>query len=211
MKRLIDVFLALVVLVVFAPVMLVVSVVIWLDSGLPILFRQQRPGRFEIPFILMKFRTMKNTFADDGSPLPDGMRLTTVGKWLRKLSLDELPQMLNVLKGDMSIVGPRPLLMEYLSLYNDEQHKRHNVRPGITGWAQINGRNSVDWDERFKLDVWYVQNQCLTLDLKIMLMTFLKVLKREGISADGSATMEKFTGSKPQPDTDAQTNTDTKT
>ncbi|MCP5047323.1 MAG: sugar transferase [bacterium] len=195
-KRVMDILIALPVLVIFSPVMVVITVVILLDSGFPVFFRQQRPGLNEEPFVLVKFRTMKNTCDEKGELLPDGQRLTGVGKWLRKLSLDELPQFLNVLKGEMSVVGPRPLLMEYLPLYNERQKMRHWVRPGITGWAQVNGRNAVNWQERFQLDVWYVENRSLALDFKILVMTFFKVLKREGISSEGNATVERFKGNK---------------
>jgi sugar transferase EpsL len=195
-KRLIDLVIAVLVLIVFSPVMVIVALVILIDSGFPAFFRQQRPGYKEKPFTLVKFRTMKNTVGEDGELLPDGARLTGVGRVLRKFSLDELPQFFNVLTGRMSVVGPRPLLMEYLPLYNERQRKRHLVKPGITGWAQVNGRNAVDWPRRFELDVWYVENHSLMLDFKILSITFIKVLKREGISAEGSATMEKFRGNK---------------
>ncbi len=194
-KRILDFIIALKLLVLFSPLLVIVAIIILIDSGRPILFRQQRPGYKEKPFMLNKFRTMKNTFDSTGKLLPDGQRLTAVGKALRKLSLDELPQLFNVLIGHMSLVGPRPLLMQYLPLYNAEQKRRHDVRPGITGWAQVNGRNTVQWDQRFKLDVWYVDHWSLALDFKIILMTLLKVIKREGISAAGSATMPEFTGS----------------
>lgn len=194
MKRLFDMGCALIVLLLFSPVLLLVSLVICFDSGLPVFFRQQRPGWHEKPFCLYKFRTMKNTYDKNGQLLPDGQRLTGVGRWLRQLSLDELPQFINVLKGEMSVVGPRPLLMEYLPLYNEEQKKRHGVKPGITGWAQVHGRNTVDWEERFRLDVWYVEHWSLRLDAQILVKTLFKVLRREGISAEGSATMEKFRG-----------------
>ncbi len=193
-KRLGDILFAVMVLVLFSPVFVFVAIVILLDSGRPVFFRQQRPGWREKPFRLFKFRTMKNTYDETGQLLPDGLRLTAVGQWLRKLSLDELPQFINVLKGEMSVVGPRPLLMEYLPLYSLEQKKRHAMRPGITGWAQVHGRNAVDWEERFRLDVWYVEHWSLLLDCKILAKTISMVLKREGISATGSATMEKFCG-----------------
>jgi lipopolysaccharide/colanic/teichoic acid biosynthesis glycosyltransferase len=195
-KRMIDIGIATLVLIVFSPVILIIIPVILMASGFPVIFRQQRPGLNEKPFILFKFRTMKNIYDDAGNLLPDEQRLTLVGQWLRKLSLDELPQFINVLKGDMSIVGPRPLLMEYLPLYNERQRKRHLVKPGITGWAQVHGRNVLNWKERFELDIWYVDNWSLRLDLKIILLTLIKVLKREGISQEGSATMEKFRGNK---------------
>lgn len=194
LKRMMDIAAALLVLLVFSPVIVIIIPVILLDTGFPVFFKQQRPGLNEKPFILLKFRTMKNIYHDNGSPLPDEQRITPVGKWLRKLSLDELPQFVNVLKGEMSLVGPRPLLMEYLPLYNPRQKRRHEVKPGITGWAQVNGRNDLDWKEKFEMDLWYIDNWSLALDLKILFITFIKVLKREGISREGSATMEKFKG-----------------
>ena len=199
LKRAIDLVAAGAGLLILWPVRLVVAVVILVCEGAPVLFRQMRPGWKEKPFELLKFRTMRDTLGPDGEPLPDGERLTGVGRFIRKLSLDELPQLWNVLWGDMSLVGPRPLLMEYLDRYNDEQRRRHDVRPGITGGAQVNGRNLVDWPERFRMDVWYVDNWSLGLDLKILWMTFLTVLKREGISAAGAATMGKFMGNHPGP------------
>lgn len=162
--------------------------------GSPIIFKQQRPGLFARPFYVYKFRTMNDKKDSHGCLLPDEVRLTTFGKLLRKLSLDELPQLVNVIMGDMSIVGPRPLLMEYLPLYNQEQARRHDVRPGITGWAQVNGRNAISWEEKFKLDVWYVDNWSFSLDMKILWMTVLKVIKSEGVNQQGQATMEKFRG-----------------
>jgi len=195
-KRIFDVFTALIILILFSPLILATTLAILAMSGAPVLFRQDRPGQDEKPFTLFKFRTMREASDSSGEPLPDQQRLTGIGKFLRKLSLDELPQMINVLRGDMSLVGPRPLLMEYLPLYNDEQKKRHMVKPGITGWAQVNGRNALSWEEKFQLDVWYVENWSLWLDLKILCMTFVKVLKREGIAAEGQATMTKFTGTK---------------
>lgn len=193
-KRLTDILVALPVLIIFSPVILLIIILIRCRCGSPVLFKQQRPGLNEKPFILYKFRTMKDLYNEAGNLLPDGERLTTVGKWLRKLSLDELPQFLNVLKGEMSLVGPRPLLMEYLPLYNEKQKRRHLVKPGITGWAQVKGRNAISWDEKFDLDVWYVDNWSPVLDLKILFLTLGKVLKREGISQEGMATMEKFRG-----------------
>lgn len=193
-KRLTDILVALPLLIIFSPVILLIIILIRCRCGSPVLFKQQRPGLNEKPFILYKFRTMKDLYNEAGNLLPDGERLTTVGKWLRKLSLDELPQFLNVLKGEMSLVGPRPLLMEYLPLYNEKQKRRHLVKPGITGWAQVKGRNAISWDEKFDLDVWYVDNWSPVLDLKILFLTLGKVLKREGISQEGMATMEKFRG-----------------
>jgi lipopolysaccharide/colanic/teichoic acid biosynthesis glycosyltransferase len=165
--------------------------------GSPVFFRQTRPGLHGRPFEMVKFRTMTDARGDDGNLLSDAERLTAFGRFLRASSLDELPELWNVLKGDMSLVGPRPLLMEYLPLYSPEQARRHEVRPGITGWAQVNGRNALSWDDKFKLDVWYVDHRSLWLDVKILWLTVKKVLVREGISAAGEATMSKFTGSKP--------------
>lgn len=196
MKRLFDLAFSSIGLIVFGPIMLLLVVLIKLKIGTPIFFKQQRPGRHGKPFILYKFRTMTNARNEMGELLPDYLRLTTFGKFLRKLSLDELPQLYNVLKGDMSFVGPRPLLMDYLPLYTKEQAKRHLVKPGITGWAQVNGRNALTWDEKFKLDVWYVKNHTLLLDLKILLLTVKKVVKSDGINNAGHATMPVFEGSK---------------
>jgi lipopolysaccharide/colanic/teichoic acid biosynthesis glycosyltransferase len=164
--------------------------------GRPIFFKQIRPGLRGNPFLIYKFRTMLDLRDENGNLLPDEKRLTKIGKFLRNTSLDELPELWNVLKGDMSLVGPRPLLMEYLGRYTPEQARRHNVKPGITGWAQINGRNAISWDEKFKLDVWYVDNWNIFLDLKIIFITLIKVIKREGISAEGHATMPEFKGNK---------------
>jgi len=167
------------------------------DLGSPVLFRQERPGMKGEPFTMVKFRTMRDAVDVRGNSLPDSERMTPLGHFLRSTSLDELPELWNVLKGDMSLVGPRPLLMEYLPLYSPEQYRRHEVRPGVTGWAQINGRNALSWEEKFKLDVWYVDNQSFWLDLKILFLTVKKVLVRDGISAEGEATMSKFTGDEP--------------
>lgn len=164
------------------------------EMGAPVLFRQTRPGLRGKPFQMIKFRTMRDAIDTDGRPLPDAERLTDLGRFLRASSLDELPELWNVLKGEMSLVGPRPLLMEYLPLYSPEQARRHEVRPGVTGWAQVNGRNAISWDEKFALDVWYVDNRNLWLDLTIILLTIRRVIKRDGISAAGEATMSKFTG-----------------
>ena len=194
-KELFDRFLALILLVFFAPILVVVSFLIWFKMGRPILFRQQRPGFKEKIFGIYKFRTMTNECDDKGELLADELRLQGIGKFIRSTSLDELPQLLNVLKGEMSFVGPRPLLIEYLPLYNERQQKRHNVKPGITGWAQVNGRNAISWEEKFEYDVWYVENQSFLLDMKILWMTFLKVVKRSDISSSTSVTMEKFKGS----------------
>lgn len=198
MKRLFDVVFALAVLLLALPFFLLGALLVWYDMGRPVFFRQQRPGYRGKPFVLYKFRTMREAHDATGRLLPDAERLTRWGTLLRRSSIDELPQLINVLKGDMSIVGPRPLLMEYLPLYSAEQMRRHEVRPGITGWAQVNGRNALSWEERFRLDVWYVDHRSLWLDMKILLLTAKKVLDREGISAAGEATMSKFTGSKGQ-------------
>jgi len=195
-KYLLDKLFALLFLIISLPLFLLVILSILLSDGRPVFFRQMRPGFKEKPFGLIKFRTMKSLFNSNGNPLPDEERLTGSGKWLRKLSLDELPQLINVLKGDMSLVGPRPLLMEYLPLYNEKQQRRHLARPGITGWAQVNGRNALNWEEKFDLDIWYIDHWSLILDLKILGLTLIKVLKREGISQEGRATMDKFRGSK---------------
>jgi len=179
----------------FAPVMAATALAIRCTMGGPVLFRQVRPGRGGRLFELVKFRTMTQARDADGQPLPDTQRLTRVGRFLRAASLDELPQLWNVLRGDMSLVGPRPLLVEYLPLYSPEQARRHDVLPGITGWAQVNGRNALDWETRFRLDVWYVDHWSLALDLKILLLTLLRVVRREGIAHEGHATMYKFMGS----------------
>ena len=196
-KRIFDTFAASVALVILMPVLLFIATWIRWEMGSPVLFRQSRPGRDGTPFEMIKFRTMRNAIDADGHPLPDAERLTKLGRFLRSRSIDELPELWNVLKGDMSLVGPRPLLMEYLPLYSPEQARRHEVRPGVTGWAQVNGRNAISWDKKFALDVWYVDNRSLWLDMKIIWFTIRKVIKRDGISAAGEATMSKFTGSKP--------------
>lgn len=193
-KRALDVVLSLVAMVVFSPLFLTLSLLVYLRVGTPIFFRQQRPGLRGKPFVMLKFRTMTDARDRNGSLLPDARRLTLVGRFMRSTSLDELPELLNVLQGDMSIVGPRPLLMHYLELYDPDQARRHEVKPGITGWAQVNGRNALSWEERFKLDVWYVDYYGLSLDIRIILMTFKKVLQREGISQEGHATMTEFMG-----------------
>lgn len=194
MKRLLDIIGASVGLILFAPVLLILALLIRRQMGSPVLFRQVRPGMDGVPFEMVKFRTMRDALARDGTPLPDADRLTPLGRFLRASSLDELPELWNVLKGEMSLVGPRPLLMEYLPLYNAEQARRHAVRPGVTGWAQINGRNALSWDEKFALDIWYVDHRTLWLDIKIIAQTVRKVVVRDGISAEGEATMSKFTG-----------------
>ncbi|MGC8121869.1 sugar transferase [Marinobacter sp. VGCF2001] len=194
-KRGFDFFVSLIGLVALVPVIFVVALLIHCKLGSPVLFRQTRPGRNGKPFEMIKFRTMLDATDKHGKPLPDNQRMTPFGSFLRATSLDELPELWNVLKGDMSLVGPRPLLMEYLPLYSKEQYRRHDVRPGVTGWAQINGRNAISWEDKFKLDVWYVDNQSLWLDLKILFLTVKKVVVRDGISGEGEVTMSKFTGS----------------
>jgi len=190
-----DLFVTIIVLSLLWPLLLMLSVVVRLKLGSPVLFRQQRPGHHGKPFMMYKFRTMTDARDTDGNLLPDDERLPSFGRFLRSSSLDELPELINVLKGDMSLVGPRPLLMEYLPLYSPLQARRHDIRPGITGWAQVNGRNTISWDDKFKLDVWYVDHHNLWLDMKILWLTVMKVFKREGISQHGQATMEKFKGS----------------
>lgn len=197
MKRVIDILGASFGLLLLLPVLIIVAYRIRRELGSPVLFRQTRPGRHGKPFQMIKFRTMRNTTDADGYLLPDAERLTELGRFLRASSIDELPELWNVLKGEMSLVGPRPLLMEYLPLYSQEQTRRHELRPGVTGWAQVNGRNAISWDEKLALDIWYVNNRHLWLDLRIIWCTFRKVIKREGIAAAGEATMSKFTGSKP--------------
>ncbi len=192
--RLLDITASVAALVLLSPVMAVLAFKIRRDLGSPIIFRQIRPGLDSKPFRMIKFRTMREAFDSKGRTLPDAQRMTPLGNFLRSTSLDELPGLWNVLKGDMSLVGPRPLLMEYLPLYSAEQARRHDVRPGITGWAQVNGRNSLSWAEKFKLDVWYVDNRSLWLDFKILWLTVWKVVQRDGISAKGEATMTAFTG-----------------
>lgn len=196
MKRLFDLLLSLAGLLVLAVPLLALSFLVRRKLGAPVLFRQIRPGLDGQPFMLVKFRTMTDARGPDGALLPDAQRLTNFGRFLRSSSLDELPELWNVLRGEMSLVGPRPLLMEYLPLYSSEQARRHEVRPGITGWAQVNGRNAVSWDERFRLDVWYVDHRSLWLDLKILWLTVRKVVVREGINAHGEATMPRFTGNR---------------
>lgn len=196
MKRIFDFIVSFCALLIFFPVIAVLVVLITRKLGTPVLFSQIRPGMNGKPFKMFKFRSMTDERDGDGNLLPDSERLTKFGALLRSSSLDELPGLWNVLKGDMSLVGPRPLLMEYLPLYSPEQHRRHDVKPGITGWAQVNGRNAISWTDKFKLDVWYVDNQSFWLDIKILFLTIKKVFIREGISAKGQATMEKFTGNK---------------
>ena len=193
-KRFFDILLAIILIILFSPFYIIVAVLILVKMGRPILFRQKRPGYKEKIFGIYKFRTMTNEKDEEGNLLPDNQRLVGIGKFIRSTSLDELPQLFNVLNGDMSFVGPRPLLIEYLPLYNERQKKRHNVKPGITGWAQVNGRNAISWEQKFEYDVWYVEHQSFWLDIKILWMTFLKVVKRSDISSDSSVTMEKFEG-----------------
>lgn len=194
-KRIIDITASGAALVVLSPVLVATAYKVKKNLGSPVLFKQTRPGLDGKPFEMIKFRTMKDATDKDGNLLPDSERLTPFGQKLRSTSLDELPELWNVLKGDMSLVGPRPLLMEYLPLYNSEQARRHNVRPGVTGYAQVNGRNAISWEQKFALDTWYVDNQSLWLDIKILAKTVKQVLIKDGISADGEATMRKFTGS----------------
>lgn len=195
-KRILDIIGSLTGLVILSPVFLVVYGLVLLNMSTPVLFKHPRAGRNGVAFTLYKFRTMTDTKDEEGNLLPDADRLTPFGKMLRRTSLDELPQLMNVLEGDMTLVGPRPLLLEYVPLYSKEQAKRLTVKPGITGWAQINGRNSLSWEEKFKLDVWYVENWNLLLDLKILFLTFGNVFQRKGISQEGHVTMERFRGSK---------------
>jgi len=197
MKRLIDILASGLGLILLSPVLLILAVQVRRKLGSPVLFCQTRPGKNGKPFSMVKFRTMRDALDAQGVPLPDAERLTPFGNFLRSTSLDELPELWNVLKGDMSLVGPRPLLLEYLPLYSPEQCRRHEVRPGVTGWAQVNGRNALSWEEKFALDVWYVDNRSFWLDMKILFLTVKKVLIRDGISADGEATMSKFTGNRP--------------
>lgn len=194
-KRIFDLTLAVVLLMVLSPVLVVIALVLYLKLGCPVLFRQQRPGLHGNPFVICKFRSMTDVKDKEGLMLQDSERLSNIGKWLRSVSIDELPELWNVIKGDMSFVGPRPLLVEYLPLYSPEQSRRHEVRPGITGWAQINGRNAISWEEKFKLDIWYVDQRSLWLDIKILYMTFWHLLKQEGVHAENNVTMPKFTGS----------------
>ena len=193
-KRGLDIGLAAMALVLAAPVLLLVAIAVRVNLGGPVLFRQQRPGLHGRPFTMVKFRTMRDALGRDGRQLPDADRLTPFGTLLRSTSLDELPELWNVVRGDMSLVGPRPLLMEYLDRYTPEQARRHEVRPGVTGWAQVNGRNALSWEERFRLDVWYVEHRSLRLDLRILLRTLALVLRRTGVSAQGDATMPVFQG-----------------
>jgi sugar transferase EpsL len=198
-KRLLDIIATLIGLIVLSPVILLTAILVRIFFGTPILFRQQRPGYKGRPFFINKFRTMTDRLSPDGNLLPDSERLTPFGRFLRSLSLDELPELFNILCGEMSLVGPRPLLMQYLPLYSPEQGRRHDVVPGLTGWAQVNGRNATDWSTRFTLDVWYVDHWSFWLDIKIILMTFGKVFKRAGVNQEGQATVEYFTGNDNRP------------
>lgn len=195
MKRAIDLILSFTAFILLLPIIVVVALLVALNLGRPVLFLQERPGRNAVPFRMLKFRTMREARDAYGQPLSDAERLTRFGKILRSTSLDELPGLWNVIRGDMSLVGPRPLLMEYLPLYSPQQMRRHEVRPGITGWAQINGRNALSWEDKFALDIWYVDHQNFWLDMRILLLTVGKVFKREGISGEGEATMSRFEGS----------------
>jgi lipopolysaccharide/colanic/teichoic acid biosynthesis glycosyltransferase len=194
MKRLFDLLIGLAILVTLLPILIAIAFLVWFKLGSPIFFRQVRPGLNGIPFVMVKFRTMHDALDDQGNLLPDGLRLTSFGRWLRATSFDELPELWNVIKGEMSIVGPRPLLIEYLSIYSYEQARRHEVRPGITGWAQINGRNSIMWAEKFELDLWYVDNRSLWLDVKILIITIYKVLFKKDVKAGGGEEIEYFNG-----------------
>lgn len=198
LKRIFDFISSFLGLVILLPIMLLLSFLVLLKHGSPILFKQSRPGKNGMPFKFYKFRTMTNERDESGALRSDQHRLTSFGNFLRKTSLDELPSLFNVIKGDMSLVGPRPLLMQYLPLYDEFEMRRHEVKPGITGWAQINGRNAISWEEKFLLDVWYVDNRSFALDIKILFMTVYKVFKREGISAEGEATMKPFEGNSKQ-------------
>jgi sugar transferase EpsL len=191
-----DTLIALAGIAALSPILALVFVMIRIGLGAPVIFKQQRPGLHGRPYLMYKFRTMQNASGKEGNPLPDEQRLTALGSFLRKTSLDELPELFNVLQGNMSLVGPRPLLMEYLPRYTREQARRHEVKPGITGWAQVNGRNAISWEKKFELDVWYVDNRSIMLDLKILWMTLIRVVKREGVNQEGHVTMEKFTGTR---------------
>ncbi len=194
-KRCLEIIMSMLIIVVISPLIVILRAIIRLKLGSPIIFKQLRPGKDGKIFTMYKFRTMSDKKDENGQLLSDELRMTKLGNFLRSTSLDELPELLNVLKGDMSFVGPRPLLVEYLDRYTAEQNRRHQVKPGITGWAQVNGRNAISWDEKFKLDVWYVDNWSLGLDIRILFMTVFRVLKRDGISQQGNVTMSKFTGS----------------
>jgi sugar transferase EpsL len=199
MKRLFDLALSIFTLFSLTPLVLIIAVLVRMRIGSPVFFRQERPGLHGKPFTIYKFRTMTDEGDEEGNLLPDRVRLTRLGQFLRKTSMDELPELFNVIKGDMSIIGPRPLLMQYLDRYTTKQARRHEIKPGITGWAQVNGRNAITWEDKFKLDVWYVDNQSPWLDLKIIALTICKIFKREGISQKGEATMEEFKGARQIP------------
>jgi len=194
LKRVFDILISILLLVALSPLIILISALIRAKTGNPIFFQQQRPGLHGDPFVLVKFRTMLDVKGPGGQPLPDAQRLAPFGRFLRSSSLDELPELWNVLKGDMSLVGPRPLLMQYLPLYTAEQRRRHDVRPGMTGWAQVNGRNALSWPEKFALDIWYVENHSFALDMKILFLTVVAVLRGHGVAAEGEATMPLFTG-----------------
>ncbi len=196
LKRFFDIFVSLIGLIIFSPVFIILIIVVYVNLGKPVFFSQLRPGKNCKPFTIYKFRTMSNQLDNQGRILADNARLNTIGSYLRSTSLDEMPELLNVLKGDMSLVGPRPLLMDYIPLFNEFQNKRHSVKPGITGWAQINGRNAITWDKKFELDNWYVQNQSFLLDLKILMLTVIRVFKREGIVHNNDRPMPRFNGNK---------------
>lgn len=193
-KRILDIISSLLAIIILSPLLAVTAVLVKTKLGSPVLFKQERPGKDEKIFTLMKFRTMTDERDENGELLPDEVRLTKFGKFLRSTSIDELPELFNILKGDMSVIGPRPLLVEYIPRYNEHQHRRHEVRPGLSGWAQVNGRNTVSWEDKFDMDIHYVDNYSLAMDVKILFMTVLNVLKREGISSETSATMEVFMG-----------------
>lgn len=195
LKRAFDIVVGSVALIVFSPLMALIALLVRLDVGRPVFFTQIRPGRHGLPFLMYKFRTMREANGPDGRPLPDFARLTRIGTFLRAASLDELPELVNVLRGEMSLVGPRPLLPDYLPLYSPDQRRRHDMRPGMTGWAQVNGRNSLSWEERFALDIWYVDNWSFWLDVQILVLTVVRVLRPEGVSEPGEATMSRFKGS----------------
>lgn len=193
-KRILDIISSLLAIIILSPLLAVTAVLVKTKLGSPVLFKQERPGKDEKIFTLMKFRTMTDERDENGELLPDEVRLTKFGKFLRSTSIDELPELFNILKGDMSVIGPRPLLVEYIPKYNEHQHRRHEVRPGLSGWAQVNGRNTVSWEDKFDMDVHYVDNYSFAMDVKILFMTVLNVLKKEGISSETSATMEVFMG-----------------
>lgn len=193
-KRILDIISSLLAIIILSPLLAVTAVLVKTKLGSPVLFKQERPGKDEKIFTLMKFRTMTDERDENGELLPDEVRLTKFGKFLRSTSIDELPELFNILKGDMSVIGPRPLLVKYLPRYNEHQHRRHEVRPGLSGWAQVNGRNTVSWEDKFDMDVEYVENYSMFMDIKILFMTIVNVLKHDGISSETSATMEEFMG-----------------